>query len=227
MAYHQLGQYQYRTRGRKRKAVSSYRRIKKYARFNPQMELKFFDVDKNQTPVSATGNITTSIVIIAQGVTESTRVGRKITVKKVNITFTVNLDQEQDQADIGGGDIIRVIVYCDKQANGADAAVTDILEDALYDSYRNLQNAKRFRIFKDFFMTINRVVAATDGASTSTSPLIFVPPVKVNISMDLPIEYSGVNGAITEMTSNNLAFLYISRNATGSITSSVRVRYTG
>lgn len=213
-------------RDRKRARTYSSYRPRSYGYGSP-LESKFLDSTKDQATVSQTGNITTSINLIPQGNTESTRVGRKVILTKVNATFTVNLDQEQDQADIGGGDIVRVIIYCDKQANGAVPVVLDILETAVYDSYRNLANATRFKILHDRMITINRRVAVIDGTNTSTSPLVFASPWKVNLNMRTPLEFNSTAGAITELTTNNLGFLYIARNATAGIASNVRIRFTG
>ncbi len=62
-----------------------------YGRYANGGELKFHDVDLVDAVVAAGFNVTETINIIAQGVTESTRVGRKCTIKSINWHWRVNL----------------------------------------------------------------------------------------------------------------------------------------
>ncbi len=212
-----------------KKPRTKYNRRRAYGSL---LESKFLDSAKDQTAISATGNITTSLNLIAQGSTESTRVGRKVVITKIQAMFTVLLPAETDSADVGNGDIVRIIVYQDKQTNGANAAVVDILETAVFDSWRNLTNANRFRIFSDKMYAINRRVSSRDGALatdpiTNTSPIVLLKTDKVVCNCSIPVEFSSTTGAITEMTTNNLSFLYISRSAVASVNANVRIRFTG
>ena len=56
--------------------------------------------------------------------------------------------------------LVRIIVYLDRQCNGAAAGVTDLLESASYLSFRNLANQSRFKFLYDKTIPIN-VVAST------------------------------------------------------------------
>ncbi len=134
---------------RKRKRVSFVgqakaprRRIMK-ARL-PGGELKFFDTLKAATTVTETGTILDdSLVHIPQGVTESERVGRKCTLRSIHIKGTFLNSNVTSVNDTKNG--VRIIMYLDKQANGATAAVSDVLEDITevngYNSFRNLSNS--------------------------------------------------------------------------------------
>lgn len=145
----------------------------------------------------------------------------------MSLRWNINLPSEVDQADIGDGDIVRIIVFEDKQANGANAAVLDILETATINSHRNMAAKTRFRILRDFKITLNRQVAVTDGTNTSTSPLLTYTRSmwkKVNIG----IEFDGASGIITEVVTSNLACLYISAEGLASITDQeCRIFYHG
>ncbi len=189
-------------------------------------ELKFHDVDLDDAIVATGGTITPSINLIAQGVTESTRVGRKCVLRKVQWRYDIDLPAESDQGDVGQGDIVRVIMYIDKQANGATAAVTDILESADYQAFRNLTNTGRFRILMDKTHSINRRVAATDGANTSTSPEVVTGTFTLFKTINLALEFSAGTGAITEIRSNNLGVLLISREGQVGFESKIRLRFS-
>ena len=58
---------------------------------------------------------------------------------------------------------MRVMLYHDKQANGATAAVLDILESADYQSFNNLVNSGRFRILMDRTYAMNYLTLASGG----------------------------------------------------------------
>ncbi len=210
---------------KKRRYVGSY--IPRPIIIRAPGESKFFDSDKDDGVVAATGAITTSLNLVVQGIAESQRIGRKITITKIHCTFSVFLPAESDKADISTGDIVRVMLYCDKQANGADANVTDLLETATFFSYRNLTNSKRFQILFDKYYTINRRVAMTDGTNTSASPRVEHSAQKVNRNLNIPIEFSANTGAITEITTNNIGLLYISKQGAAGIDTTCRIRYTG
>ncbi len=180
-----------------------------YGRFSGAgaIELKFHDLDINDTSVAAGGTIVEdSCNSIAQGVTEVTRIGRKCCIKQIGWKMNLLLLGVSDQADIPAGDVVRVILYLDKQANGATAGVTDILESDDYQSFNNLANKSRFRTLMDRTYTLGYQVAMTDGASTSSAPATNIEDSfykKVNI----PIEFDSTTGAITEVRSNNIGCL--------------------
>ncbi len=190
-------------------------------------ELKFIDSDKDSTTVAGTGEITTSLNLIVQGITEVTRLGRKVVVKSIGLHIALDLGAVIDQSDIPSGDILRVMCFQDKQCNGANAAVLDILETTTWNSFRNLTNSKRFRILMDTHYAINRRVAMTDGTNTSQSPVVVLNLKKRFFNLNVPLEFTAETGAIGELTTNNFALLYISKNGVVNVQTHVRVRFIG
>ncbi len=202
-----------------------------YGRYNnptPGNELKFHDTTSDDAVVASGGIINNSINLIAQGVSEKQRIGRKCTVVSIFAKITITLPTISSNAAIGVGDIVRIILYQDKQANGANVGgLTQILEVAEYDSFRNLANSKRFVILKDKTYTLNRLVAASDTTTTIDSSQVLRFVTMSRTGLNIPIEFDSTTGAITEIRSNNLAFLYISLNGLVGITNVVRVRFKG
>ncbi len=190
-------------------------------------ESKFLDSDKDDAVVASGGAITTSVNLVAQNATESGRIGRKITITKIQLAISLSLPISQDDADIPSGDVCRVICYIDKQTNGADATVTDILETGEYDSFRNLANATRFQFLMDQTWPLNRQVAMTDGTNTSGGPNVVRNLVRKYFNVRIPIEFNSTTGAITEIRTNNVALLYITKNGLTALSNKVRIRYTG
>lgn len=189
-------------------------------------ELKFHDLDVDDTVVSTGGTIAEdSCLTIVQGDGESERIGRKVTVKKVNWRYTVKAIAQTNTAI--GNDTCRVILYVDKQTNGLTAAVLDILETADYQSYRNLSNKGRFVILMDRTHDVNTVAASGQSASDETSAANY--SFTFNKALNLPIEYDNTagTGAITTMRSNNIGVLTISDAGRCLFDSKMRIRFVG
>ncbi len=172
-------------------------------------ELKFHDVDLDDALVSSTGTITNSINLIAQGVTESTRVGRKCSIMSINWRY--NIELPETTAETKTTDTARILLYLDKQANGATATVTGILESADYQSFNNLSNKGRFRTLMDRTHDLSVPAGGSSAAGVnefggvSESHTFFK---KCNI----PIEFDSTAGAITEIRSNNIGVLLIGKS---------------
>ena len=197
------------------------RQVARYA-YPPTSELKFHDVTVSDPGISGSGDILVSgsVCQIPQSVGESGRVGRKCTVTAINYRYTVTL-LSQSAASIGTtNDEVRVILYWDKQANGAAATTTDILETAHWQSFNNLANKNRFQILKDSVHSMSVGSANT----TATAPLQKVGA--MYLKCNIPLEFSGATGAITELRSNNLGVLTICRSTGKSeIDGKMRIRY--
>lgn len=187
------------------------------------IELKFHDLDIDNGAISSTAEIVEdSCNGIQQGVTEVTRVGRKCTIRSINWRYRIEKTTTATEAN--GSLIVRVILYLDKQCNGATALATDILEDANYQSFNNLANKSRFRTLMDRTYDLNPS-AAGNGTANDIMPLKVTDSLykKVNI----PIEFDGTTGAITEIRSNNIGVLMVADiNDIATFDSKMRLRFS-
>ncbi len=190
-------------------------------------ELKFHDVDLDDAVVAIGGNVTPTINIIAQGVTESTRVGRKCTIKSMNWNWIIRLPESDAQATPAGGDSIRIIVYLDKQCNGAAASATDLLETDDFQSYRNLANSGRFVFLMDKMITLNYQGMASDGAGV-VSQANFAKTGVFFKKCDIPIEYdnSASDGTLATIRTNNLGVMIVGLSGTMTFFSKIRLRFS-
>ncbi len=201
------------------------RRTGFFGRFGIGGELKFHDIDIDDATIATGGTIALdSCNKIAQGVTEVTRVGRKCTIRSINWRFNIALVEQDGVADPLNADTVRVILYLDKQANGAAATVTAILEADDYQSFNNLANKGRFRTLMDRTYTMNSQAGggngtASDWAGVRQDDTFFK---KVNI----PIEFDSTTGAITEIRSNNIGVLLVGVAQTTSFDSKMRIRFS-
>lgn len=182
---------------KKKKAVAVYRAP--VARSGAG-ELKFFDTSLAFTfditgEVPATGQLT----LIPQGVTESTRVGRMCTVRSIYIRASV-VDAPAAAA-VAATSVVLYIVL-DKQCNGAAAAVTDVLTSGdMWDAQMNLSNSNRFRILGKWTHNFNATAGVTT-AYNSTRHLM-----EKYIACNIPIEFSGTDGTLGTIRSNNIFLL--------------------
>lgn len=177
-----------------------------YGRFGKGGELKFFDTSLSFL-IDATGEVpaTGQLALIPQGVTESTRVGRKCTIK--SIAMKGNLLYAPAAAASGSTNAVMYLVL-DKQCNGAAAGATDVFTGTNFVTlFHNLANSQRFVVLKTWKWTINSSAGATTAYNNVSR--MWSGFKKCNI----PIEYSSTTGAITEIRSNNL-FLLASSDGT-------------
>ncbi len=190
-------------------------------------ELKFHDVALDDAVVAVGGNITATINIIPQGVTEIQRIGRKCTIRSVHWKYRVDLPEVQDASTPNTIDEVRVIMYMDKQANGAAAVATDILETATIRSFRNLANSGRFNILMDRLHVINWMTLASHGFAADTfDQAEVVREYSFNKKCEIPIEFNAGAGIISEIRSNNLGVLLVGLNGTAGFLSSIRLRFS-
>lgn len=193
-----------------------------YGRYN-RGELKFHDLDISFAPLATNGNIHTSLNLVAGGSTESTRLGRKITVRSIHMRFRVTMPVRTDASH--ATEIVRVMVMLDKQCNGAGP--TGMLTADTWDAFNELANKNRFRTLYERTLALN--TAGVDNAGSPANTLPVTRALTCNINLNHPIEFNGVTGAITEIRSNNF-FLYV-QTLQGTTSGTVlegrcRVRYT-
>ncbi len=208
------------------------RNVGYYGRFNnpmrPANELKFHDIDVDDAVVATGGTIQNagSINLIGQNITESTRIGRKCTIKSIGWRFTVSLPEVDAASAPPNPDTVRVLLYQDSQANGVTAAVTDILESAHYQSFNNLANKSRFSTLMDKTVALNFTTGLGIGADSDYTS------VRKEFSFFkkcvIPLEFSGVAdpAAMTEVRSNNLGVLLISQAGVAKFDSKFRLRFS-
>lgn len=208
------------------------RKRQKRGRYGPSRmlshpkEVKWHDGNFDLALVQSSGHIDTpQWPLIAQAVTESARIGRKVTVTSINFRYILENVGVLDSSVTQSQDIVRIIVYLDKQANGAIATVTDLLETASVLSFRNLHNVDRFQFLMDRTHDVKNGSAAGNSSTSdygrSLSSFTWFKKCSV------PLEYTGTAGLLSEMTSNNVGAMVISEiNSATTLSSQYRLRYT-
>ena len=181
-------------------------------------ELKFKD-NSFITNITTAGVIlpnTNSLVNIAVGTGPNERIGRQIKVKSINAYLTL-----QKNSSSYACDTIRLMLVLDTQCNGTAPAITDILQTASVNSFRNMANSKRFVVLKD--SEINITSATHDGTNFATvhRQLQFFRKVNYSIEYDQNLN----TGALSTIRSNNLFLVALTSYASITVNGTVRIRY--
>lgn len=194
-----------------------------YGRYSGRnAELKFYDTSF-APEVDTTGLfIAPTINDVAQGVTESTRVGRKMVIRKIHARYTWN---SQPAVTAGNSDNqVRVIMGVDKQANGDAPVLLDILETNAWNAYYNLANSNRFIILHDHMLNF-QATGATDDEMGGDQKFMGKQIYKTfHKNCNIPIEYDGVSGDLGTIKSNNIWIFALTRFDLPVMGVSVKVR---
>lgn len=186
-------------------------------------ELKFFDTALSFT-VDRTAEVpaTGQLVLIPQGVTDETRVGRKCVIKSVQIRGVLTY---APGADALATTTIHIWLVQDTQTNGAAAAITDVFTSNSAEScLRNLDNSDRFRILKHWPFSFKPQAGV--AAAFNTDREIWDYYARCSIPMDYG---PATDGTIGSIRTNNL-FLMAGCDAGGddnvTVTGACRVRFS-
>lgn len=210
----------YRTQGK-------LRRVGAYGRYNRGLggELKWKDFAVTVDPLATVGSITDSLVVISQGTGGSQRLGRKAVIKSIALKGVFKLDDKA--ATDATSHVFRIIIYVDKQTNGATAAVLDLLTTAAFNSFRSLDNTGRFRVLMDKTFVMNKEATLKQD----DAPYTFSKEKICNWfkRMNLPIVYDSTDGTIDEQCCNNIGMLIICNSAvsTPRFDGNFRIRFQG
>ncbi len=166
---------------------------------------------------------------IAQGDGESNRDGRQCRLTSVQLKGLLTIDVLSDQADIPQGNILRVIIYHDKQTNGAQAQSEQVLLDTAgvdLCSLRNPQYNQRFTVWMDRIFDMSPTTAGTDGANTNSigQPSKYFEFYK---KLDLPVNFTSTTSNIANITDNSIHVIAIAQAAGAKISYQARVKFIG
>ncbi len=197
-----------------------------YGRYSgPQGELKFHDLTVDDAVIATGGVITDTINAIPQGVTEIQRIGRKCTIRSIMWRGKLTLPELELEGNPGTPERVRLIMYLDKQCNGAAATALGILEAVSVDDYRNLANSGRFNILMDKTIVLNYSTLSHFAVNSFS-----MSGVTRNFSFfkkcQIPIEFDSTTGAITEIRSNNIGLLLVTEDGAAALVSRVRLRFS-
>ncbi len=192
---------------RKRRKPVTRKLVRRVRNLEVSRERKVIELQFNNqaSPIVPEINQMTNI---AQGLTDITRLGSKITVVGIQFRYLCKDTVQQ---------LTRIMLVQDKHTDGAIYIAADVLADVTQvdaiTSLRNRNEMSRFRILYD----VAHAISLTGKDSYYVSKFI-----KLNI----PLRYDGNAGDITDLTGNSLSLMHWSEVANGSITGFWRVFFT-
>lgn len=194
-----------------------------YGRFSGDArtrENKFFDTALNFTfDITGEAVAGSSLCLVPEGTTQSERVGRRLTIHSIQIRGSLLFVPTAAKS----ASISYLYLVRDRQANGAAPAVTDVLTAAnMNKGLINMANSQRFHIMRRFVMPIN----AQAGVNTAFGEMH--APIEFFTRCNIPIDFSGSTGALTEIKSNNILLLAGSVTADDltTIAGTARIRFS-
>ncbi len=191
-------------------------------------ELKFHDIDWDEGIADLSAGVisnTSSLVLIGQGITESTRIGRKAVIKSIGWRGQLQLAAA---ADSQLPQTVRLLLVQDTQCNGVAptvAGVGGLFVSADFQSFNTLINKGRFRVLTDKVYVLNVLAAMGNGTANDTNAVNrhFTFFKRCNI----PIEYSGTAApsVISELRTNNIYGVMITNQASTTVTLDSKLRF--
>ncbi len=206
-----------------------YRKTGWYRKPNSGPELKFFDGTMTDAVVASGGVVVLNCMnIIDQGVSEQQRIGRKIVLRSIAFRYFMTLPEQDAASTPPPNDVLRILIIQDKQCNGTAATVNGdggplFTNDT--NTFNNLNNKSRFVTLMDRTHMLNYQTLASDGAGLVSSASL-----QENYSwfkkLNIPLEFSGTTGAITELRSNNLFCVIMGTASHAGFDSRFRLRFS-
>lgn len=187
--------------------------------------MKFVDTNVSLTTAPSTGVViaATAQGVIAQGVTETTRIGRAVTIKSIAIRGLIRMNETTTATS--SADVVRIVLTLDKQANGVNPSILDLIESADIQSFNNLSHKNRFVTLMDKTMAVRNIAAGGNGTAFECGRNFYYW--KFYKRLNIPIEYENSTGTLAGITSNNIILWIISEQATAEVQCNIRSRFTG
>lgn len=149
--------------------------------------------------VASSINPTTSgqiqpLLRIAQGSGSLQRIGNSILLKDIFVRYDTLINTSALNS------VVRIILICDKQNDGATPTMSQIFQTGLYDSPMNIDNSKRFVVLYD------RTHSLSSTGNQRVNNKVFK-------TLNFHTKYDGPTDAITDMRDNQLYFIAVSSEA--------------
>ncbi len=197
--------------------------VRSLKRMQGNIEVKHIDLEAALTG-STSMQIHGQLFTIAQGDNEGQRDGQEIVIRRMHFRLILTLPTTVTVAS--ASDVVRIIIFKDKQTNGAVPNAADLLTTnaSAINLHYNLDHKNRFIILMDRVFAMNSPAGA--GSSSQFAPVRRY--VEFNRKMNVKITYNNsvTTGAVASVESNNIYIAHVSLLGNVDIGLSVRTSYT-
>jgi len=154
----------------------------------------------------------------ASGAAINQRIGKKITVKRIRVRGFVQCAKQADAVASDAGALIRIIVFQDKQTNAAQVQGETLMvgtgASTNIASFQSLDSLGRFRVLKDFTMTLQNPSMSYDGTNLEQAGLVRPFKFSLNFAKGVVVNYNATASAtITSVVDNSFHMLAICQSA--------------
>lgn len=200
-------------------------------------ELKYCDIPINDDTFEVIGSFAPTLLNgVVQGAAQTQRIGNKIAMKSVRVKGQI-LNQATATATYA-----RIIIYYDKQTNGAVCTSSDLLSSTTsvpatttsVFSDMNLQNVERFLILRDYSVSLPSVTYAAgvqtnvgfDPGQNSNGGSIFDVDMYIKLK-GLQTLYKGATAAVGDISTGGLFMVCLNYAGVGTwiFRNTIRLRY--
>jgi len=201
--------------------------LRRYTQRLGAPDKKYLDKVFAAATVPAAGGVTDCLLLgLIAGNTDNSRVGNHLTMTNISIHGEVYVESDAGfvVSDATAFDDVRIIVVYDKQSNGTAPAITDVLNTADINSFRNMNQLDRFIVLKDKRMSLHTNL--TFEGSTSVRNAIMPSIFKFNKKVALPVDFADATTAtIANIKTGGLFVMAISRNGLAATHLTTRVKF--
>lgn len=207
-------------KGRRKLRKMTNRQLQQKQRLVAQPEVKFRDYGVTSAALTAAmafidDGTGLALNAIAQGDDYNNRDGRKINLKSIHVRGYVNRPAVEIGATPQGDELVRIILYWDKQCNGQQGTSTQIVTTGGttdVTSLRDIQYTKRYKVLKDIIvpMEVNPAGVAADNFAVGPIRRFFNFNVK---NLNIPVRFNSTGGTVTAITDNAIHLIACNTNA--------------
>lgn len=148
-----------------------------------------------------------SLFAPVQGDDFNQRDGRKVAVLAIKIRGLVNVPDASDLTASRSGTKVRIIVYQDKQTNGAQAQGEDVMQSVANNALQTFQNPAnfgRFRVLKDMVMNLVPGGVTYDGTNIEQFGRTYSFKINIRFRKPVIVHYNSTTTAtITAIVDNS------------------------
>lgn len=201
-------------------------------------ELKFLDSYRapaafttTWSAMSPSTGVTDCLTMPAQGDGESNRDGRHYYIHGIYIRGTIQRAVVEADTAPPIQEHARIVLVWDSQTNATAVTATSVMDNGAgvdLNSFRNLQNSKRFKILYDKIFKINPQIV-NEGAVNSFAAQGWAQHFKINKTFKTPIPVNCVatTAAVASCSDNSINMIGVASSTDITLTYDCRVRFTG
>lgn len=208
------------------------------------LELKFYDLADNGIAPGNNGNMSGGTIdnntidclnAMAEGNNQSTRIGRKITMKNIQIRGTIKWASTKLLTDPNIYAPVYIAIVLDTQNNSGTGLVSQnvftnpgLSTQCIANPLRNLEYTSRYRVLKWGRYTNKGDNSAVDAATDHFSSAGFELPFTLFCNLNnMQVLYNASTPNSTDITDNALHLVAFARGSDVTISWNSRLRYVG